>query len=138
MRVVVVKNLDMELSVFQDYINHISIFETSEKFKVNLEKISRIRDLFTEKYLKYANAINEPLYKDFFDPAILTDYHQKSVQEFIEHFDSIQKNLTLIQSCRKLDEVIFVKCTSCKTKIIEIDQRVCLECYNQTFQSSVK
>lgn len=125
------ENLNIELKVFQDYINHISIFETEEKYKINLETISRIRDCFADKYLKYAKAINEPLYEDFFDPAILTDYHKKSVQEFVLNFESIQNNLKLIISCRKIDEVEFVKCDSCKTTMIESTCRVCLECHNQ-------
>ncbi len=125
------EKLELELKVFQDYINNISIFETEEKFKINLDKISRIREHFAEKYLKYAIAINEPLFDDFFDPAILTDYHKKSVQEFVLNFESIQNNLKLIRSCRKIDEVEFVKCDSCKTTMIESTCRVCLECHNQ-------
>jgi len=127
----------LELKVFQDYINNISIFETEEKFKINLDKISRIREHFAEKYLKYARAINEPLFDDFFDPAILTEYHKKSVQEFIRHFELIQNNLNQIRACRKLDEVKFVKCRSCENTIVELDEAVCLDCYNQSLRKTV-
>lgn len=130
--------IDNEINIFQDYVNQISIFETEDKFKINLEEISRIRKHFSEKYLKYAKAINEPIYDDFFDPAILTDYHKKSVQEFINNFESIQNNLTLIQACRKLNEVEFVKCRSCDKTTVELEEAVCLDCFGNALRSSVK
>lgn len=123
------QHTDSNFKVFEDYMNGISIFDTSKKFNVSIEEIEENRRYFSSKYIKYARAINEPLYLDFFEPITLSVFHKKTVLEFINNFNAIEDNIHQIIDCEKLDTCLFVKCRSCET-IVEEKMAVCSRCFN--------
>ncbi len=102
---------NLEVDVFRDHINRVSVFDISIKHSISLNSIDRIVSKLNKHFLRYCSAIGEDTSTEFLVPVVLTDGRKEQLLDYLSNYSNINKNMTLIRECQKRDEPS--RCVSC-------------------------